>query len=308
MAPNDYYKILGVSRDAKPEEIRKAYKKLSRKYHPDVNKERGASENFQKVQEAFDVLGDEQKRAQYDRFGTVFPGGAAGPQAGWRTTTGPVDLGDIFGGQFDIEDLFGGAMGGAGMGGSRGRAGRRPKPGQDVEVEIEIPFNTAVNGGTHELALAKNGGTSRLSVKIPAGVDTGSVVRLAGQGHPGANGGPPGDLLVRLRVARHPWFRREGNDLLVDVPVSFAEAALGAKVEVPTLTEGMIVVTVPPGTSSGAKLRLRGKGAVDRATGQRGDQYVIIKVVVPGHLTERAKELVRQLDAAAPVAPRKGLW
>jgi DnaJ-class molecular chaperone len=310
MANHDYYKTLGVPRTASADEIRKAYKKLSRRYHPDVNKEKDAPEQFKQVQEAFEILGDDQKRQQYDRFGSAAFEGGRGPRGQWQTWTGPgggggtgpVDFSDLFGGQIDLEDILGGAFAG-------GRPGKRaPRRGQDVEVEVEIPFQTAVEGGSYELALNRGGKAERLSVKIPAGVETGSVVRLAGQGEPGPRGGSAGDLLVRVRVAPHPWFRREGNNLLIEVPVTATEAALGAKVEVPTLSEGMVVVTIPPGTSSGAKLRLRGKGAADRTTKQRGDQYVIVKIVVPQKLSERAKELFQEVARAAPQSPREGLW
>ncbi|MGQ0635890.1 MAG: DnaJ C-terminal domain-containing protein [Planctomycetaceae bacterium] len=315
MANHDYYGTLGVTRTATPEEIRKAHKKLSRRYHPDVNKDKGASEKFKQVQEAFDVLSDTEKRQQYDRFGQVFPGGA-GPQPGrsypWTGPAGgqggPIDLGDLFGGQVDLEELFGGAMGGRG-GPNFGRGGRRgPAPGQDVESEAEIPFQVAVDGGKIELVLDRGGKTERLTVKIPAGVDNGSVVRLSGQGLPGAGGGPAGDLLVRIRVAPHPWFRRDGHDLYLDVPITVTEAALGAKVEVPTLSEGRVVLTIPPGTASGAKLRLRGKGVMDLGTKERGDQYVVIKIIPPQKLSERARKLLQELAEEAPQSPRGGLW
>jgi DnaJ-class molecular chaperone len=309
MANNqDYYKTLGVSKNATADEIRKAYKKLSRKYHPDVNKDKSAPEQFKQVQEAFDVLGDSEKRQQYDRFGRVLPQGA-GPQGQpfqW-STTGTAgespDFADLFGGgQIDLGDLLGGAFGG----GRRG--GRGARRGQDVEAEVEVPFQVAVEGGKHELALDRGGRAERLTVKVPAGVDTGSVVRLAGEGEPGANGGPAGDLLIRLRVAPHPWFRREGSNLLVDLPVTVTEAALGAKVEVPTLSEGAVVVTIPPGTSSGAKLRLRGKGVTDRSTRERGDEFAVVKIVVPKKPGERAKALLEELAQVEPQSPRKGLW
>ncbi|HEY3965037.1 MAG TPA: DnaJ C-terminal domain-containing protein [Planctomycetaceae bacterium] len=313
MAKHDYYKTLGVSKTASAEEIRKAHKKLSKKYHPDVNKEKDASEQFKQVQEAFDVLSDTEKRQQYDRFGQVFPGGS-GPQGqpfnwgGGRPGgggSGPVDFSNLFGGgQIDLEQILGGAFGGGGKRQSR-RAAHR---GEDVEVEVEIPFRTAVDGGKYELNLDRGGQHENLSVKIPAGVDSGSLVRLAGQGHPGASGGPAGDLLVRIRVAGDPWFRREGNNLLVDVPVTITEATLGAKVEAPTLSEGTVVVTIPPGTSSGAKLRLKGKGVIDRSTKERGDLFVIVKIVVPRKLGERAQQLLRELAEAEPYAPRGGLW
>jgi DnaJ-class molecular chaperone len=313
MPGNDYYKTLGVSKSATADEIRKAYKKLSKKYHPDANKDKDAPERFKQVQEAYDILQDSQKRKQYDQFGQVFPGG--GPQGQpfpWAggspggAGAGPIDLGDLFGGgPIDLEQILGGAFGG---GGARRQTRRGARRGEDVEVEIEIPFQIAANGGNHELHLDRGGRPEHLSVKIPAGVDTGSVVRLAGQGHPGANGGPAGDLLVRIHVAPHPLFRREGSNLLIDVPVTVTEAALGAKVEVPTLSEGMIVVTIPPGTSSGAKLRLRGKGVIDRTTKERGDQFAVVKIVVPRQPGARAIELLQELARVEPQSPRGGLW
>lgn len=315
MANSDYYDTLGVSRTATAEEIRKAHKKLSRKYHPDVNKEKGAADKFKQVQEAFDVVGDPQKRQQYDRFGPAFSAAGAGqgraqtwagPMGGGGA--GPVDLRDLFGGNVDLESLFGGALGGGAAFGGRGGAQRAARGGQNVEAEIDIPFQIAVEGGEWELALKRDGKSERLSVKIPPGVDTGSIIRLSGQGEPGSGGGPAGDLLVRIRVAPHPWFRREGANLFVEVPISITEAALGAKVEAPTLAEGRVVVTIPAGTASGAKLRLRGKGVVELNTKQRGDQYVVIKIVPPHKLNDRAHALLEELAEAAPVNPRRDLW
>jgi len=312
MPTNDYYKTLGVSKSATADEIRKAYKKLSKKYHPDANKDKDAPERFKQVQEAYDVLQDSQKRQQYDQFGQVFPGGNGprGQPFNWGPAgqggAGPIDLGDLFGGgQIDLEQILGGAFAG---GGDRRQTKRGSRRGEDVEVEIEIPFQIAVEGGNHDLHLDRGGKPERLTVKIPAGVDTGSVVRLGGQGHPGANGGSAGDLLVRIRVAPHPWFRREGNNLLLDLPVTITEATLGAKVEVPTLSEGRVVVTIPPGTSSGSKLRLRGKGVLDRNTKEHGDQFVSIKIVVPRKPGERAVELLKELARVEPQSPREGLW
>ncbi len=312
MPNNDYYEALGVSKTATADEIRKAYKKLSRKYHPDANKDKDAPERFKQVQEAFDVLGDAEKRQQYDRFGKAFPGGqfpGGGPQGqtfnwGGGQAGGP-DLSDLFGGQIDLEQILGGAFGG---GGGRKQSRRAPRKGEDVEVEVEIPFQTAVEGGKYELGLDRGGKHESLSVKIQAGVDTGSLVRLAGQGHPGASGGPAGDLLMRIKVAPHPLFRREGSNLLLDLPVTITEAALGAKVEVPTLSEGQVVVTIPAGTSSGAKLRLKGKGVLDRSTKDRGDQFVVIRIVVPKKPGERAREILNELAEVEPLNPRKDLW
>lgn len=307
MAEADYYQTLGVSRDASPDDIRKAYKKLARQYHPDANPEDpSAAEKFKEVQDAYSVLNDPEKRTQYDRFGADFRhAGGQGPfQSTWRgggPGAGPIDLGDLFGaGGIDLGDLFGGS--------GRGRRGPMQRKGEDVHLEIDVPFQIAAEGGNHSLALNRGGTAERINVKIPAGVHTGSVIRLAGQGQPGIGGGPPGDLKLTIRVAPHPWFLREGSDLLVDVPITPTEAALGAKVEVPTLTEGRLKLTIPPGTSSGTKLRLRGKGVVDSQTKKKGDLYAIVKVVVPHSLSDEAQDLYRRLESAAPQSPREGLW
>ncbi|MBS0264387.1 MAG: DnaJ domain-containing protein, partial [Planctomycetes bacterium] len=299
------------------DEIRKAHKKLSKKYHPDLNKEKDAAENFKQVQEAFDVLGNDEKRQQYDRFGHAMPGGGQGAPFNWgggrpgAGGAGPVDFSDLFSGgggsPIDLEQIFGGAFGGGGAGGRR-QTRRGPKKGEDVEVEVDIPFQIAVEGGKYELHLDRGGKHESLTVTIPAGVDTGSLVRLAGQGHPGGNGGPAGDLKVRIRVTPHRYFRREGSHLLVDVPVTISEAALGAKVDAPTLSEGVVMVTIPPGTSSGAKLRLKGKGVLDRSTKERGDLFVVVKIVVPKKLSDTARALLEEFATAEPYTPRGGLW
>ena len=264
MAEHDYYETLGVSRTASQEEIRKAYKKLAREYHPDNRPDDPEAEKkFKEIQEANSVLSDPEKRAQYDRFGSAFQSAGAaggGPQFHWSSSGpgGAVDLEDILGGEFDLGSLFGG-MGG---GGRRRQARPRPQAGQDVEMEIEIPFHVAVEGGEHNLPLRReNGHVERLTVKVPAGVDTGSVIRLSGQGHPGLQGGPAGDVRLTVKVAPHPYYRRDGSNILIDLPITPPEAVLGTKVEVPTIKEGHVTLTIPPGTSSGAKLRLAGLGA-----------------------------------------------
>ncbi len=310
----DYYATLGVKKNASAEEIRKAYKKLSRENHPDRKPgDSAASEKFKQVQEAWDVLGDAQKRQQYDQFGAAF--GPNGPKFQQRGPggTGPIDFSQVFGnGNVDLGDLFGGMFGGGGAAGSPfGRqAGRRGRAAQgaNIEAEIEIPFVVAIEGGTHELQLDNGGKLERLSVKIPPGVATGSVIRLAGQGQAGRGGGAAGDLLVTIKVAPHSYFRREGNDLLIDVPITVSEGALGTKVEIPTLGEGLVVVTVPPGTSSGAKLRFRGKGVPDQKTRVRGDLYAILKLVLPPKLDAATRELFEQIATAAPHNPRANLW
>jgi DnaJ-class molecular chaperone len=303
MADPDYYQVLGVSRSASADEIKKAYRKLAREYHPDRKpNDPSAAERFKQVQEAYSILGDEQKRKQYDQFGTTFPGGGPSPGGGpfrysWHTSTGdvPFDINDLFGGG-GFEDLFGGG-------------GRRtgPRKGRDQHADVRIPFLTAVLGGSVDVRVPQGNRIETLGVRIPAGVDDGTVIRLAGQGEPSPRGGPPGDLLLTVHIDPHPYFRREGNDILIDVPVTPAEAVLGAKVDVPTVSEGNVVVTIPPGTSTGMKLRLRGKGLVDKRTGEAGDQFVVVKVVVPRDPTEQVKTLYRQL-AKLDSNPRSGLW
>ncbi|MBC8289903.1 MAG: DnaJ domain-containing protein [Planctomycetes bacterium] len=291
----DFYKVLGVARGASKDEIRKVYRKLSRENHPDAKPDdKAAAERFQQVQDAWDVLGDDEKRAKYDQFGHAAFDRSGGP----FQQSGPIDMADLFGGGgFDFGDLFGG-----------GRRAKRPQKGQDITASIEVSFTTAAEGGNHELTLNTSAGLKRLDVRIPAGISSGQAVRLKGQGHAGMHGGPPGDVRVTVKIAPHPWFRREGNNLLVDVPITMTEAALGAKVDVPTLTEGLISLTIPPGSSSGAKLRVRGKGCPDRGSGQRGDQIVVLKIVVPKELDELSRKLLEEFAERAVGNPRDGLW
>ncbi|MCR9197480.1 MAG: HSP40/DnaJ peptide-binding protein [Planctomycetaceae bacterium] len=207
--------------------------------------------------------------------------------------------------------MFGGAGGGSPFGGAGGRGGRRQpraQQGQNIDVEIRVPFQVGIEGGEHELTLQTGGKVEKLTVKVPAGISDGGKVRLAGQGQPGAGGGPAGDVIVTVKIAGHPWFWRDGNNLMVEIPITPSEAALGAKVDVPTLSDGTVLMTIPPGTSSGAKLRLRGKGARDPRTGDRGDQLAQLKIVSPKDLSPEAEELFRQLQEAAPQTPREGLW
>ena len=322
MAAHDYYDVLGVSRSASADEIRKAYKKLARKYHPDANADdASAQQKFSDITEAYDVLSDEDKRKKYDQFGQNWSrvgagAGGANPFEGFSGGGGSAsfDLEDILGGMFGGgagagagRSPFGGGGGPFGGAGGR-RAQARPHRGQDIRAEVHVPFQVGVEGGEHELSLQTGAKTERLTVKIPAGIDDGATIRLAGQGNPGRSGGPSGDVLVTVRIAGHPWFRREGKNLLIDVPITPTEAALGAKIDVPTLTEGQVVVSIPAGTSSGGKLRLRGKGVRDRKTGERGDQLVVVKIVTPKNLSEEAEELFRKLQQTAPQHPREGLW
>jgi curved DNA-binding protein len=328
----DYYKTLGINRGASAEEIRKAYKKLARKYHPDVRPgDKDAADQFKKVQQAYSVLGDADKRVQYDRYGHAFDGGRGGGPYRTAWASGPdgthaVDLSDLFsqffgggaegfrggtgGAQFERHPFPGGF--GAGQAGEahfgHAHAATEPRKGEDITFEVTVPFQVAAEGGNHGLQIRRGENTERINVKIPAGVQDGSTIRLAGQGQPSPMGGPAGDLLLTVQVAPHPYFYREGNNLLVDVPITPSEAALGTKIEVPTLSEGHVNVKVPPGTSSGTRLRLRGKGVPHPKTHERGDQFVVVKIVIPHETSEAAKKLYSELATIESQTPRSGLW
>ncbi len=294
--PRDYYEVLGVGKDASDADIKKAYRKLARQYHPDRNPgDKQAEGRFKEVQEAYDTLSDKNKRTQYDRFGFAGPG-AAGGQGPFRPGAGggqgfefqgidPEDLASILG-------AFGGAGGMGDMFGRRGRGrGRAAHPPEATEAEVSLPFVTAALGGTVSLSVDGR----QIDLKVPAGVEEGKKLRLAGQG-PGG-----GDLLVRIKIESHPYFRREGNNVILDVPVSVAEAVLGAKVDVPTLDGTHLTVKVPPGTSSGSRLRLRGKGIAG------GDQFIEIKIVAPRAADERSRELIEEFARLNPQSPRANL-
>jgi molecular chaperone DnaJ len=401
----DYYEILGVKKGASAEDIRKAFRKLARKYHPDVNPgDKGAEEKFKTLSEANDVLSDPKKRKIYDQVGfysdNIDPataeayarsgGGAGGfPPGGFsdgRTAGGQGQHFD-FGG-FDFSDLFenagrGGAAGNTGsggfkdifsgiFGGGRGSAATQtgPEPGTDLEYQVNVPFWTAIRGGVMRLNISRqdvcancNGqgvleapgkcpqcnGTGQISqtggrmkfnvqcprchgtgknvsvcpkchgegtvsrtepleVRIKAGTRDGQRIRIPGKGNAGENGGPAGDLYVIIRTGEHPLFRRDGDDIYLTVPVSVNEAALGAKIEVPTI-DGRALLKIPPGTQPGQKLRLREKG-VPSATrdGERGDEIVEITVAVPMPRDERTKELLKELAKLNPEDPREELW
>lgn len=305
MNKRDYYDILEISRSASTDEIKKAYRKLSRKYHPDMAPDdKTADQKFKEVQEAYEILRDENKRKQYDQFGHSFQ--QAGPGGGHYQSAGgggPVDFEDLFGGGgVDLGDLFGGAFRGG------RQAQPRPKKGESIRLQIDIPFHLAAVGGEHEINLQTGRSSEQLTVKIPAGVDNGSVIRLSGQGNPGIQGGPAGDLLLTIKVGNHPYFKRDGSNLVLEVPITLTEAALGAKVDVPTLSEGVVTVTIPPGTSSGAKLRLRGKGVTDKKTKQPGDQICSIKISSPKDLSDQERILYEQLKQLNSEDPRSKVW
>lgn len=369
----DYYELLGVPKGADIKDIKKAYRKLARKYHPDVNPgDAGAERKFKEIGEAYEVLNDPKKREMYDRFGHAAfeQGGGSGPGAGGYGHGGghsgyggggfrPEDF--ARGGQgFDFNDIFGNIYGG-GM-----RTG--PSKGQDSQYTMEVEFEDALFGTTTHLSVQRDatctvcdgsgsrpgsipqtcpdckgtgksksampffGGSQpcqrchgtgksrsepcincngrgtvnkseRLTVKIPPGVDNGSRVRLAGKGGPGTGGGPPGDLYIITNVRPHGFFERRGDNLYCEVPVTITEAALGAKIDVPT-KDGMVTMTIPAGTQSGQELRLRGKGVPHLGSAGEGDQYVKLRVVVPTPDSEYAKQLFRDLERAVPQDPR----
>jgi molecular chaperone DnaJ len=365
----DLYEALGVSKGASPQEIKKAYRKLARQYHPDKNPgDAAAEERFKEIQTAYDVLSDAKKRREYDQFGSrIFGGGPGGPggfNSNWSGNVG--DLGD-FG---DLSDLLGGIFGNVRSRTSRGRASRGEK-GRDVEVEVNVSFEDSLKGLTTRIpvelettcstcrgsgaepgttpvvcpecrgrgvvsddqglfALSQPcprcrgngtvvekpcracGGsgrerrTKRYEVKIPAGVKDGTRIKLKGKGEPGLNGGPPGDLHVVTRVARSPLYDRRGSDLVIDVPVSYPEAALGAEVEVPT-PDGRISLKVPAGTQDGRTLRVRGRGAPKLNGGGRGDLLARVRVSVPTRLTKAEREAIENLRKVSRENPRDRL-
>ena len=306
----DYYKILGVARSAAPADIQKAYRALARKYHPDLNPDdKKAQDKFKQVQQAYDVLNDEEKRKKYDQFGAGFEQfGAGGPGRG--APFQDADYSQFFNGAAPsgFEELFRQFTGGGQQptGTRRGRK-RGPNRGQDVQAEIEIPFNVAITGGPWEVTLHRAGGKPEtISLRVPAGIEDGKQMRVRGKGERAPQSdGPDGDLLLTVRVAPHPCFARRGMDLEVKVPVSFTEAALGGKVDVPT-PSGTITLSIPAGSSSGKRLRVRGHG-VKPAHGEAGDLYAELQIVLPGKYNEEETAAIRQLEAAHSFQPRKGL-
>ncbi|GEB76237.1 molecular chaperone DnaJ [Sporolactobacillus inulinus] len=353
MSKRDYYEILGVSKDASKDEIKKAFRKLARKYHPDVNKDPGAPEKFKEVTKAYETLSDPQKRAQYDQFGEADPnqGGFGGGFGGQGFGGADFGFGDIF------DQIF--------NGGSRRRDPNAPRQGADLQYEMSLTFEEAAFGKTTNIRIPKEetcttchgsgakpgtkpeqcahchgtgqlnqeqntpfgrvvnrrvcpyckgtgksikhpcstcAGTGKMKVnkkievKVPVGIDDGQQIRLSGQGEPGVNGGPSGDLYIVFAVKPHKYYQRSGDDVLLDVPVSFAQVALGDEIEVPTL-HGKVKLRIPAGTQTGTKFRLRGKGIKNvRGYGQ-GDERVTVKVVTPKHLSDEQKSLLKKLSA-----------
>ena len=324
----DYYETLGVPRTASQDEIKKAYRKLARKYHPDVAKEPDAEEKFRQVAEAYEVLKNPETRKKYDELGANWKTGQEfKPPPGWENAQfhfygggarPSFDPGDVRGGFSDFfETLFGGAHRQDASASQRGRPGRTGPAawsvrGPDHEAEIKVSLEDCHRGMHTTIALQTaeldnsgqvRRGTRNYTVDVPPGVTAGSRIRLAGQGGKGHGDGPPGDLFLRIRVKPHSTFRLDGHDLSMNLPISPWEAALGTKVNVPTL-DGNASLTIPPGTQSGQQLRLRGKGLAKRKKGQAGDLYVDVKIRVPTHLSEPERDLFEQLSRQSHFDPR----
>ncbi|HDZ23958.1 MAG TPA: J domain-containing protein [Desulfobacteraceae bacterium] len=316
MSGKDYYKILGVAKSASADEIKKAYRKLALKYHPDHNKgDKAAETKFKEISEAYAVLSDPEKRQQYDTFG------AEGFQNRFSQE-------DIFRG-FDFSNIFrefgfGGGRSdnifsqifGAGMGGGQGRAhfhtggspfqssfqGFQERPrgikGQDLVYELSLTLEDIASGTEKLIAYDLGGAQEKVSVKIPAGIQSGKKLRLPGKGRPGIQGGPPGDLYIQVHVLDHPLFRREQDDLHIRQEIPFSSAVLGTEIEVPTIDRKRLKLKIPPGTQNGAKFRMRGYGLPRMGGNTRGDQIVEIRVAVPKELNKDQKDLVKKLEKA----------
>lgn len=317
-ARRDFYEVLGVSRTADQAEIQRAYRKLARTYHPDVNKDPGAEARFKEIAEAYDVLSDPQTRRRYDAFGPDFRQVPEGVDADtWRRARagagarGRADARgrrrpaaepeeDIFftsAGDVDFDELFGGLFGG------RGRAGWGPVAGTDQEAELVLSVEEAYRGGRRSVSLAGPDGERTYQVTVPSGVTDGQRIRLAGQGGRGGDGASAGDLYLRVRLAPHPHYRVQGRDISTDLPLTPWEAALGATVPVDT-PGGEAKLTVPAGTSTGRRLRLRGQG-MPNPRGAPGDFYAEVKVMVPPTLSEEQRRLFEQLAKSSSFDPRR---
>ncbi len=310
----DYYELLGVPKGATEDEIKKAFRKLTKKYHPDLNPDDKASEaKFKEIGEAYSVLSDPKKRADYDLRGQSpfghggaghggYPGAGGGYGAGGGGNINFEDFG--FDGAGGFEDVFRDVFS---RGGRQQR--RPPQRGADIEYSLTIDFLNAVKGTEVKLKVARGEGkkTETIVTKIPPGIIDGSKVRVAGKGNKGTGGGPAGDLYIVTRVKPHKYFKRVGNDIYVDLPITVAEAVKGTKVSVPTI-DGNTTIKVPPGTQGGSKMRIRSKGVYGANKSSRGDQYVIINIVVPKDVSFDSMRMIEEFDKLNPLNPRQGLW
>jgi curved DNA-binding protein len=301
----DYYAVMGVARDASADDIKRAYRRLARKYHPDVSKEPDAEERFKEIGEAYEVLRDEEKRAAYDQLGSRWKEGQEfKPPPDWNFEFDAGGRSEAFSDFF--ENLFGG------VGGGRAQRGTFRSRGFDTTAQVDITLEEAHGGTQRTIALERlergAGGRAaprvqQLNVRIPPGVVDGQQIRLAGQGEPGLGGGASGDLFLRVRLLPHRWFRVDGRDIWLDLPVTPWEAALGATVRIPTLS-GKVDLRIPKGSQAGRDLRLKGKGLPGSPA---GDQHVVLEIVVPAPKTADDEALYRQMAAAMPTNPREAL-
>ncbi|MEX2393193.1 MAG: DnaJ C-terminal domain-containing protein, partial [Actinomycetota bacterium] len=299
----DFYAILGVAKDASADEIKKTYRKLAMQYHPDRNPGKEGEEKFKEVGEAYSVLSDPSKRAEYDKLRDAVRAGAAGYSGfpgGFRVS----DFG--FGEEFNVEDLLNQIFGGAGTRGGFAGFGSQPRVrrGRDVETTTTLSFEDAAAGAERTVRFDLPEGRKEVKVRIPAGVTDGQRIRVRGRGEGGGRGGESGDLYVRVKVTTHKIFGRKGDDLTMNLPITFAEAALGSEVKVPTLN-GPVTLKVPAGTTSGKTFRLRGKG-IEQRDGSTSDLLATVQVAVPQKLSKKQKELISEL-AEADESPRQGL-
>ncbi len=293
----DYYKVLEVSKEASPEEIQKAYRKLARKYHPDFNPgNKKAEERFKKLSEAYEVLSDSEKRRQYDQGGFRFEGGADPFGFGRRGKQGSTRYQTFhFGGEDsgNFEDLFGNIFG-------QSRGATYARAGQDLSQKMVLTLEEAAHGTQKMIAV--NG--ERVEVQIPGGVRTGSKIRIPEKGGRGPLGGARGDLYLIVEIAKHPLFEIEGDDLVMKLPITVGEAILGTKVDIATLNKG-VALTIPPGTSGEQRLRLRQKGWLNRKTGEHGDLYVQVEIKLPSKIDVESRKLIEQFEKRNPMNPRK---
>ncbi|MEM6960895.1 MAG: DnaJ C-terminal domain-containing protein [Myxococcota bacterium] len=303
MSYHDYYAMLGLKRDASTEDIQKAYRKLARKFHPDVSKEPNADEHFKQVGAAYEVLKDEKKRALYDRYGAhwkAFSEGRAAPPGADQARVDFGQAGFNFQDMGDLGSIFENFFGGAAQSRTTGRAQSRRRKGTNREAKLSLTVEEAYRGGPHAIRLSSGSEERTYTVNIPAGIRSGQKVRLAGQGEPAPGGA--GDLILEVEVCSSASFRIEGDDLFTTLPVSPWEALLGAKVTLPTL-EGAVRLAVPKGSSSGRQIRLRGKG-YGRQEGNRGDLYAEVRIDIPREPTEEERALFERLREVSSFCPR----